>query len=60
MAWTSMTSGTYTMYITFSDDNPFDNANFGSISSYSLAIEVAAWQTFIITNLLGLLLLIML
>lgn len=37
MAWTSLSGGPYTMYIVVSDNNPFDTANFGTITSYSIA-----------------------
>jgi hypothetical protein len=44
LAWTSMSSsGTFSVYIVASDDNPFDNANFGPIHSYNLTAEVPSW-----------------
>jgi hypothetical protein len=43
MAWTSFTGGPYMMYVVASDNNPFDNANFGVIKSYSISVEVPKW-----------------
>lgn len=47
MAWTSFTGGPYNMYIVVSDDNPFDTATFGTITSYTIQRETAAWEQFI-------------
>lgn len=43
MAWTTMTGGPYKMYVVVSDNNPFDTANFGPITSYTISAEVPAW-----------------
>lgn len=48
MAWTSMTGGPYKMYVVASDNNPFDNANFGAIKTYSISVEVPKWGSTII------------
>lgn len=47
LAWTSMTSGSYTVYMVASDDNPFSNANFGTIKSFQISHEVAAFEGYI-------------
>ena len=36
------------MYVVVSDDNPFDNANFGPISSYSISAEVPLRESFLL------------
>jgi hypothetical protein len=37
MAWTSMPSGTYNLYIMVSDSNPFDTANLSPITKTSIS-----------------------
>jgi hypothetical protein len=59
MAWTTMSGGPYTVYVVVSDNNPFDTANFGTISSYTINAEVAAWEKFITIGLLLLFCLLM-
>lgn len=48
MAWNGLTGGKYTMYVVVSDDNPFDNANFGQISSYPISAEVPLRESFLL------------
>ena len=44
LAWTTMpSSGIFSVYVVASDDNPFDNANFGPIYSYTVTPEVPSW-----------------
>jgi hypothetical protein len=52
LAWTSFTGGPYILYMVVSDDNPFDTASFGTVSSYSISTEVAAWERWITLGLL--------
>lgn len=51
MAWTSFTGGPYQMYVVASDNNPFDNANFGVVNSYKIAVEVPSWGSSILFGL---------
>lgn len=37
MAWTSFTGGPYSLYLVVSDDNPFDTATFGAITTYTIS-----------------------
>ena len=37
MAWTSFTGGPYVLYMVISDDNPFDTATFGTITTYTIS-----------------------
>ena len=60
MAWTSLTSGSYVVYMVASDDNPFDTANFGIIHKFSIAAEVPAWGSYMVLSLLAFILLMML
>lgn len=60
MAWNGLSSGSYTMYVVASDSNPFDNANFGPITSYPITAEVPSWEQYIIAGVMTLLLLIVL
>jgi len=50
MAWTDMPEGSYDLYIMVSDNNPFDTANLGTISKYSVYYEVPKWE-FILTSI---------
>ena len=43
-AYTSLSKGTYNIYIACSDENPFDIAHFSSIKTYSLKNEVPTWS----------------
>ena len=44
IACTSLTgSGSYTLYVVASDDNPFDTANFGVIQKFRISNEVPSW-----------------
>lgn len=52
MAWNGLSKGSYTIYIVASDENPFDNANFGPISSYSITSEVPLGEPFLWAALL--------
>ena len=59
MAWTGMSGGPYTMYVVTSDNNPFDTAGFGTITSYTIYAEVPSWEGWMalaVLALLGLLL----
>jgi hypothetical protein len=56
MAWTTMSGGPYKMYVVVSDNNPFDTANFGTISSYTINAEVPSWERYLTGGLLLLLL----
>jgi hypothetical protein len=47
------------MYLVASDNNPFDTANFGTIRSYAITPEVAAWEKYTLMAALTLLLLIL-
>jgi hypothetical protein len=60
LAWTSMpTTGIFSVYIVASDANPFDNANFGSIHSYTISPEVPSWEKYLFMGIAMLLVLIL-
>jgi hypothetical protein len=59
MAWTSLSGGPYTLYIVVSDNNPFDTATFGAITSYTIQAEVPSWEAYISIGLLLLLCILM-
>ena len=49
MAWTVLDKSTYDLYIMVSDNNPFDTANFGPITKYTITPEVPKWGFMVMT-----------
>lgn len=44
-AYTQLPQGTFNVYVTCSDENPFDTAHFSGIHIYPIKNEVPAWST---------------
>ena len=60
VAYTGMPNENLTMYILSSDDNPFDDANFGTIIKHEISAEIPTWEKYVLSLYCVLLVVLML